>query len=128
MERDRPRIERELQLLEAQEWSEKLDEEFGPQIRPDALDILDSRPSVYSRRPDAVESPGLPRPSLLCNDKWCVSAAAATAYGVSRPSEHVGDCLRVPAPASAERRVLKSAAHARANSAQWWRAIDLRAP
>ena len=41
MERDRPRIERELQLLEAQERSEKLDEEFGPQSRPDALDILD---------------------------------------------------------------------------------------
>jgi hypothetical protein len=41
MERDRPRIERELQLLEAQEPSEKLDEEFGPQGRPDALDILD---------------------------------------------------------------------------------------
>jgi hypothetical protein len=41
MERDRPRIERELQLLEAQEPSEKLDQEFGPQGRPDALDILD---------------------------------------------------------------------------------------
>jgi hypothetical protein len=41
MERDRPRIERELQLLDAQEPSEKLDEEFGPQSRPDALDILD---------------------------------------------------------------------------------------
>ena len=41
MERDRPRIERELQLLEAQERSEKVDEEFGPQRRPDALDILD---------------------------------------------------------------------------------------
>ena len=41
MERDRPRIERELQLFEAQEPSEKLDEEFGPQRRPDALDILD---------------------------------------------------------------------------------------
>jgi len=41
MERDRPRIERELQLLEAQERSEKLDEEFGAQSRPDALDILD---------------------------------------------------------------------------------------
>ena len=41
MERDRPRIERELQLLEAQERCKKLNEEFGPQIRPDALDILD---------------------------------------------------------------------------------------
>jgi hypothetical protein len=41
MERDRPRIERELQLLDAQEPSEKLDKEFGPQSRPDALDILD---------------------------------------------------------------------------------------
>ena len=41
MERDRPRIERELQLFDAQEPSEKLDEEFGPQSRPDALDILD---------------------------------------------------------------------------------------
>jgi len=41
IERDRPRIERELQLLETQEPSEKLDEEFGPQSRPDALDILD---------------------------------------------------------------------------------------
>jgi hypothetical protein len=41
MERDRPRIERELQLLESQEPSEKLDDEFGPQSRPDALDILD---------------------------------------------------------------------------------------
>ena len=41
MERERPRIERELQLFEAQEPSEKLDEEFGPQRRPDALDILD---------------------------------------------------------------------------------------
>jgi hypothetical protein len=41
MERDRPRIERELQLLEAQERFDRLDEEFGPQIRPDALDILD---------------------------------------------------------------------------------------
>jgi hypothetical protein len=41
MERDRPRIERELQLLEAQERCKKLDEEFGPQSRPDALDILD---------------------------------------------------------------------------------------
>jgi hypothetical protein len=41
LERDRPRIERELQLLEAQDRSEKLDKEFGPQIRPDALDILD---------------------------------------------------------------------------------------
>ena len=41
IERDRPRVERELQLLETQEPSEKLDEEFGPQSRPDALDILD---------------------------------------------------------------------------------------
>jgi len=41
MERDRPLIERGLQLFEAQEPSEKLDEEFGPQRRPDALDILD---------------------------------------------------------------------------------------
>jgi hypothetical protein len=41
MERDRPRIERELQLVEAQERPDKVDEEFGPQSRPDALDILD---------------------------------------------------------------------------------------
>ena len=41
VERDRPRIERELQLVEAQERPDKVDEEFGPQSRPDALDILD---------------------------------------------------------------------------------------
>ena len=49
MERDRPRIERELQLLEAQEPFEKLDEEFGPQSRPDALDILDTMDAPIRR-------------------------------------------------------------------------------
>jgi hypothetical protein len=49
MERDRPRIERELQLLEAQEPFEKLDEEFGPQSSPDALDILDTMDAPIRR-------------------------------------------------------------------------------
>jgi len=49
MERDRSRIERELQLLEAQEPSEKLDQEFGPQSRPDALDILDTMDAPIRR-------------------------------------------------------------------------------
>jgi hypothetical protein len=43
MERDRPRIERELQLLDAHQRNvqQKLDAEFGPQSRPDALDFLE---------------------------------------------------------------------------------------
>jgi hypothetical protein len=43
MERDRPRVERELHLLEAHQQgvSQQLDAEFGPQSRPDALDILE---------------------------------------------------------------------------------------
>ena len=49
MERDRPRIERELQLFDAQEPSEKLDQEFGPQSRPDALDILDTMDAPIRR-------------------------------------------------------------------------------